>query len=429
MHEGGHGSIDARHKLSAGMAAPEGRDVVVNKKKQTMESPENTAADRTATTAAPAYSTELVEDWDRLAAMEAEWDALAADAVEPNLSSESWMLLPSLRRLVQGKTVKVLLIRAANPAAPQDPGPLCGVFALEVRESFHGLPIRTVRAWNHVYALFSAPLLRAGCAVECIEAILHWAAHYGRRPCFIEFPEWRADSEAFRALSEVLRVARRGAHAFEVTTRAVFRPRRDAERYLEGIGTAKHRHEMRRQARRLAELGVVSFEELPRDADPAPWLEEFMALEASGWKGRGSTAFGSDPQHRGWLLEVGQAAAARGRLMLLALRLDGRPIAMKLNFVTASGGYAFKIAFDEKFSKYSPGTLLELENIRRLHANPEIQWMDSLAVPDHSLKNRVWPDRAAIVSTVVAAGGAVSQLLLSLVPLMRWTKRILRRDS
>ena len=40
----------------------------------------------------------------------------------------------------------------------------------------------------------------------------------------------------------------------------------------------------------------------------------------------------------------------RGRLQLLSLAIDGRPIAMKLNLFAASGGgFAFKIAYDEAY--------------------------------------------------------------------------------
>jgi hypothetical protein len=53
---------------------------------------------------------------------------------------------------------------------------------------------------------------------------------------------------------------------------------------------------------------------------------------------------------------------------MLALRLDGRPIAYKLDFLAGRGSFSFKIAFNENYGRYSPGELLEIENVRRLQA-------------------------------------------------------------
>jgi len=368
------------------------------------------------------FSTQLVEDWHDLESMAEEWDALAGDAIEGSPSSESWMLLPSLRYLAEGTTIKVLVIRATDVGAGAACGRLCGVFPFQVFGDYHGLPVRTFRLWNHMYSLFPAPLLRRDAAGDCIRTMLTWLATERPHRVFLEFPDLRADSEFYHQLSEVLRNDGTIHQIVDVATRAVFRLRHDAESYLQQISTMR----LRRYERRLSEMGAVSFDEYPAAADAAAWLDEFAALEMSGWKGRSGTAFGSKPSHRAWLLEVGKAAAARGRLMMLAMRLDGRPIAMKLNILSDSGGYAFKTAFDEAYSRYSPGTLLELEHIRRLHANSDISWMDSLAGPEHSLANRVWRDRTAVVTLLVAPASLLSEFALSLLPFFRWLKRRVR---
>ena len=86
-----------------------------------------------------------------------------------------------------------------------------------------------------------------------------------------------------------------------------------------------------------------------------------------------------------------------------------------------------KIAFDDAFAKYSPGALLELENIRAAHANPEIHWLDSLAAPGHELMTRLWLDRLAIVTMLVAPGGLGADFVVGAFPLLRSVKRLLRR--
>ncbi len=378
--------------------------------------------------APPRYTTHWVDDWSALDSLREVWDALAQVALERSPSSESWMLLPALHHLAPA-SVRVLLVYAERPAAKEAAPTLCGVFPLEVLTRYKGLPIKVLRAWNHSYSLFPAPLLAVEHAEGALRAMLDWVRDTWPATTLIEFPDLRGDSAFFRLITDVAREDGLLSHALDLHTRAFFRPRRSADDYLNGVSTPHHRHEMRRQERRLRELGTLEFEVIAPGADVTEWLKEFIALEMAGWKGKEGTAFGSQESHRQYLEEVAGEAARRQELMLLGLRLDGKPIALKLNFVCGDGGYTFKIAFDETYSKYSPGILVELENIRQAHANPNISWLDSLALPDHSMMNRVWRDRTTIVTQLIAPGRAPGQLVLGAFPLMRALKRALGRGA
>ena len=118
--------------------------------------------------------------------------------------------------------------------------------------------------------------------------------------------------------------------------------------------------------------------------------------------------------------------------MMLALRYNGRPIAYKVNFLSGDGSFAFKISFDEEYARYSPGVLLELENIRLLHERPQIsqiRWMDSCANPDRFMINHLWTDRRAIQSLVISTGKRQGDLVVAAIPLLKWgNRRIFRRD-
>ena len=86
------------------------------------------------------------------------------------------------------------------------------------------------------------------------------------------------------------------------------------------------------------------------------------------------------------------------------LDLDDRPIAMLVNFLTPPGSFSFKIAYDEDYARFSPGVLIQLENLQVL-ARSEIQWMDSCAVENHPMINSLWAERRNLVRVSVPLAG------------------------
>jgi len=89
-----------------------------------------------------------------------------------------------------------------------------------------------------------------------------------------------------------------------------------------------------------------------------------------------SPASGSTLRHSSCVIEVSAALIfRRGRLLMLAMRLNGLPLAGRCSFLAGDGSFAFKTAFDEQHAQSSPGILMELENIRRVHDMPAVRWM------------------------------------------------------
>lgn len=371
------------------------------------------------------YAITSLRDRAALAALLPEWEDLAAHALEPNVFHEPWMLRPALEAFAAPFAVQLVLVRAEAPGrAPL----LCGVFPLERATRIRGLPYRHLRLWRHKQCLFGAPLVRAGHAHETFEALFEWLARDPRGASALEWSVMPGEGELRRALGEVLQ--RRGhAHfVLEQHLRALLQPRASAEAYLAETLSRNARQKFRRLERRLAERGALRCTEAgaPEAKDA---LEAFLALEASGWKGERGSALGSSAAGRSYFLGAAAEAARRGRLMLLALELDGRPVAMKCNFLAREGAFAFKIAYDERFAHYSPGALLELENIRRFHQRPGLRWMDSCAAADYFQTNRLWLERRPIETCLTATGRAPGELVVSALPLLRWAYRRVRRAA
>jgi CelD/BcsL family acetyltransferase involved in cellulose biosynthesis len=132
--------------------------------------------------------------------------------------------------------------------------------------------------------------------------------------------------------------------------------------------SSKFRANLRRRARRLAELGAVAIERIERPAEVEAALHTFFRLEAAGWKGANGTAIAGDPRLRGFYLRVAREAAAAGTLAGRALTLDGRAVAFHLGLVHRGTYYLPKTAYDEALSSVSPGQLLHGEVVAECQA-------------------------------------------------------------
>jgi hypothetical protein len=127
------------------------------------------------------------------------------------------------------------------------------------------------------------------------------------------------------------------------------------------------RAQVGRRRRMLEREGVVTFRVGGLDGAPAALeadLEIFLALEASGWKGRSGTAITSKASTDRLYREFARSAAARGWLRLYFLELDGEAIAADYGCVFAGTGVFMKTGFNEAHSRLSPGLALRAEVLR-----------------------------------------------------------------
>lgn len=363
----------------------------------------------------------VIENFEMLENYVQAWEDLAANSLEQNPFYEPWMLMPAIRALGTGKDLRVVLVLAMDEQEPV----LCGVFPLERSARYKGLPVAAFTLWRHIYSPLCTPLIRNECARECLEAFLDWLD--SQRGCsLMDFNLICGDGPFHQLLMKCLGARRRSTLLSDRHSRAMLRPQENSELYLRAALRRDHRKDCRRKTRRLAEMGNLEFDSLEFGGDIHSWIEEFLALEASGWKGREGGAFACSESNRNYFATVAKRAFETGRLMMLSLRLDGKAVAMKCNFIATPGSFAFKIAFDEAYANYSPGFLLEIENVHRFHTEHRLEWMDSCAAPDHPMIDRLWIDRRDIRGVLVPTGMAGKSVVAAL-PMMRSVNRKFRR--
>jgi CelD/BcsL family acetyltransferase involved in cellulose biosynthesis len=124
------------------------------------------------------------------------------------------------------------------------------------------------------------------------------------------------------------------------------------------------RANLRRRRRQLERLGTLVVERVT-DASVLPQrLDEGLALEQRGWKGKQGTAIAQEPQTRAFYVEWAKALAGQGHLSLFFLRLNGKAIAFHYGLVHDGVYYVPKLAYDDSLKGCSPGLVLLEEALK-----------------------------------------------------------------
>lgn len=332
------------------------------------------------------------------------WDALSACAAEPNPFHESWYLLAALRAFDPAGVVKLLRFEAD--------GELAGLLPLHAPSRYYRWPVPHLAGWVHANCFLGAPLVARGLEREFWRALLEWTDANAGHGLFLHLAQIPLTGPVHDALEIVLGEQGRLAAVVHREDRAMLASHLSPEAYFEASLSGKKRKELRRQYNRLAEVGDVAMTRTAGDEGLARWIEDFLALEHSGWKGTNGSAIASHQSTTRMFREALFGAASQGKLERLTLTLDGEPIAMLANFLTPPGAFSFKTAFDERYARYSPGVLVQRENLALL-AQPGIDWCDSCAAADHPMIDHIWRERRPIGHMSIAIGGKLRRALFA----------------
>lgn len=378
-----------------------------------------TALDRRAATVADAGIAWLDDLASLTPGFVAEWQALTAEAAAPNPFYEEWNLRPALAQLAPRGSVALLAYR--------ENGALAGLLPVARSANYYNRPFRHLTGWLHDNAFCGIPLVRRGAEDAFWRAALAAIDRRAGFEFFLHLPALPEDSPVTQALLRVVAQTRRTATVVGSEERALLFSPLGSSAYLEAAMSAKKRKELRRQAKRLGEMGELAVERLAGDEELDRWIDDFLALENAGWKGAEGSSLASHAPVAAYFRSALQGGAAAGRLERLALTLDGAPIAMLATFIAAPGSFSFKTAFDERYAKFSPGMLLQQENLALLD-RADIAWCDSCAAADHPMIERIWREKRTILAVNIALGGPLKRTAFRLMSQLERSAEPLGRD-
>jgi CelD/BcsL family acetyltransferase involved in cellulose biosynthesis len=318
------------------------------------------------------------------------WGELAARAAEPNPFFEPEYVLPAAR-WIGGRRLALLVVQT------DDEWSAC--LPIHRPRRWHRVPLACVAGWHHRYCFLGTPLVRLDREERAIATM---ARELMRQPgaAFVGLDSFAGDGP----VRDALRAAVEDESGEEVPVnqheRPMLRRRASADDYV--TMKAKSRRELARKRRRLQEELDAVLETVDR-GDDSDAVDEFLELEASGWKGQGGTAVASLQRDAAFFRTVCRSFHERERLHLLSLQANGQPVAMACNLRAGDGVFCLKIAFDERWRRSSPGAQLVLDHVSWFHRQCSAAWMDSCVQPGNELVSRLWPDRRPIVTLALPA--------------------------
>lgn len=323
----------------------------------------------------------------------ASWDNLAGRTVEPNA-----YYLPDWERAVDahanGRTGASALTAWNAPATDTSSAPALDglVPVVSLWQAYH-FPLPVLVSADP-YGTLGTPLLDRHTSFEAATALLEEARNAGARALLLR--DVALDGKALAAFATALTRDNLRPRLLSAHARACLDATRDADTLLRDALGARKLKELRRQRRRLADYGAVRFDVARTPDEVSPALETFLALEASGWKGKRGTALLQRAGDSRFVRTAAPLLARAGACEIVSLHAGATPVAAAIVVRHQNRAFYFKIGIDETFAKFSPGVQLTLDLTRHLCADPFIATADSTADAGHSMIEPIWRGRLRI---------------------------------
>lgn len=329
--------------------------------------------------------------------LQEELDFLSNRAMEPNVFFSSRFLAPAMPRL-EDREIRLAIIR--DESAGRSRLRFLLPFSVEKPGFAIGTPI--IRAWANPFGPLGTPLVDGENAAETIDHLLDALARDNSQlPYVLVLPDIRLRGP-FAQMFKAIAISRNlPVIATNPQQRPMLESLQDGETYLKKAIKASHTREMRRQWGLIEKMGAVSYNVARQPQEIRLRMEEFLLLEASGWKGKKRSAMLSDRYRAAFAREAINNLSEIDAARIHTIDFDGKAIASMIVLMMNGEAYTWKTAYDETFSRFSPGKLL-VAYLTEWHLDDaNIVRTDSCAMPDHPIMSRLWTEREEMGTLIV----------------------------
>lgn len=374
------------------------------------------------------------DDWRR-------WSELAVSAVGGNAFLTPWFIRAALRHLEPAARLDLLWVErdaapvgsaacnAPLPAAAPPTGTLAALLVVRPAAPRRSLPFAHLEAWRCVHAYTGGALLARVGARDARAALLAALPTHPEGLGALRLTNLRGEDDCpLQAAHEdsssaprwfQTRSGRRAGLRLRATSRPSAAPTTDAQPQDPGPADLS-----RGRARLQREFGPLRLRVLRGAAVTEAVVERHLALEAAGWKSRAGSALLSSPATAGFFRDCVAGALAHDAVVFCELWAGDTPIASTSNFVCGGVLSAFKLGWEPRAARASPGLLVD-QALAAAAAQelPDVHLIDSCADPGSHLE-RIWTDRVEVVDGYLAWGTAESASLAALNAARRLRNRL-----
>jgi CelD/BcsL family acetyltransferase involved in cellulose biosynthesis len=244
------------------------------------------------------------------------------------------------------------------------------------------IPMAVLAAPAFAQAYLASPVIDRELLDETLQAMLDHIAADASLPKIIALDAIRDDGSTALALKRVLASRGSAPAILRRFQRPMLASTLDAKQYMEAVLSASRRKKLRQHRRRLAEKGTLESKIITEPEAVSRALEDFLRLEAAGWKGRKRTALLCNLLDATFTRDMVAALAPHGEAWIHSLTLDGRPVSMQVVLRAGTTAFTWKTTYDESLRDFSPGMLLFEDYTAAFLADPGIACTDSCCYDD-----------------------------------------------
>lgn len=340
------------------------------------------------------------------------WLDLVSRSLECNIFYEPAFLEAAALHLPTGRNLFFITVWLHKPAQTliesRRSEDLVGLFPIYLPKL--GWIPHTIKGWSCPFSPLGTPLLDSTLARPALEACLNWLAQRGSKSVNLQFPLLERNGAFMQLLQDVCAASQREIQLDNIHKRAALMC--DAHH---DQASNKREHEWMRQLRRFNELGTLKTRHVFETREIRDALEHFLALEASGWKGRERSSLLQDTATASFVRSFIRILSRTGYCRIDEMRLNDAVVASGIVITSGAKSWYWKTAYSETYAKYSPGVHLTKEITKRQLESETIAITDSCAVENHPMIDALWHSRIEFADVTIATRAGVPTLTATTV--------------